>query len=63
MLVLMMGGFMNYAVELGLGVLIYIHNKFHKYPFCHSKVNRVDTHRQQSYLISLFLFFKTRNVN
>jgi hypothetical protein len=50
MLVLLMGEYMNYTVQMGLGVMI--RPKFHKDWFRHSKINRrgdthTDTHRNR----------------
>jgi hypothetical protein len=53
---------MKCAVEMGSGVVIYVHTKFHKDRFRHSEVNRGDTqiHIQKGDLVSLFLFFQNK---
>jgi hypothetical protein len=49
---------------MGSGAMMYAHNKFHNHWFRHSKVNGGDlqTHRQHGDLISLFLFFQTKEI-
>jgi hypothetical protein len=49
---------MKYAAETDSGVVVY--TNFHKYWFCHSKVDGGDTqtHRQHGDRVSLLLFFQ-----
>jgi hypothetical protein len=55
---------MKYAVEMGLGAMIYAHAKFHKDWFKSSKFDcgggvhiQTHTHRKQGDLISVLSFF------
>jgi hypothetical protein len=57
---------MKYDVEIGSGVMIYVHTKFHKYWFRRSKADRRDTHtdtethRRDGDLIGLLSLFKNK---
>jgi hypothetical protein len=53
---------MKYAVEMGAGVMMYIHSQFHKQWFRHWKVKGlyIQTHRQQDILICLRSFLQNK---
>jgi hypothetical protein len=61
MLVLLMGGiFFNYSIEMVLGVVIYVPSFIKIGSGIQKLMGGGYTHRQQSVLISLLFFFKTR---
>jgi hypothetical protein len=58
----LVGAIYELRLELGSDALIYVHTKFHKVWFRHSKVDGGDaqTHRQHGDGMSLLLFFENK---
>jgi hypothetical protein len=52
----------KYVIQMGSVVIIYVHTKFHKDWFRHSKFNREDTqtHRQHGDCINLIFFLQNK---